>query len=83
MTSIIGTGFNAGSDDGEFATLESDLRALAEMGVDTVEIGVTSLDLIAGGRIIRERHEALVARRSNSISATRCTGSSRPTSWTR
>jgi sugar phosphate isomerase/epimerase len=61
MTHIIGTGFNAGSDDGEFATLEADLRALADMGVDTVEIGVTSLDLIAGGKIIKERHEALVA----------------------
>lgn len=61
MTHIIGTGFNAGSDDGEFLTLEADLRALSEMGVDTVEIGVTSLDLIAGGKVIKERHEALVA----------------------
>ncbi len=61
MTHIIGTGFNAGSDNGEFETLESELRALAEMGVDTVEIGVTSLDLLAGGRIIPERHEALLA----------------------
>jgi sugar phosphate isomerase/epimerase len=61
MTHIIGTGFNVGSDDGEFATLESDLRALSEMGVDTVEIGVTSLDLIAGGKIVKERHEALLA----------------------
>lgn len=61
MTHIIGTGFNAGSDDGEFLTLEADLRALSEMGVDTVEIGVTSLDLIAGGKIIKERHDALVA----------------------
>lgn len=60
MTHIIGTGFNAGSDDGEFLTLEADLRALSEMGVDTVEIGVTSLDLIAGGKVIKERHEALV-----------------------
>lgn len=61
MTHIIGTGFNVGSDDGEFLTLEADLRALSEMGVDTVEIGVTSLDLIAGGKIIKERHEALLA----------------------
>lgn len=37
------------------------MGALAETGVDTVEIGVTSLDLIAGGRIIRERHAALLA----------------------
>ena len=61
MSNLIGTGFNVGSDNGEFAQLEADMRALAEMGVDTVEIGVTSLDLIAGGRIIRERHEALLA----------------------
>ncbi len=54
MRNIIGTGFNVGSDDGEFLTLEADLRALAEIGCDTVEIGVTSLDLIAGGRIIAE-----------------------------
>lgn len=60
MSNIIATGFNAGSDDGEFLGLAADLRALAEMGVDTVEIGMTSLDLIAGGKIIRERHEALL-----------------------
>ncbi len=61
MSHIIGTGFNAGSDNGEFATLEADMRALADMGVDTVEIGITSLDLVAGGKIVRERHEALLA----------------------
>lgn len=61
MTHIIGTGFNVGSDNGEFAALEADMRALADMGVDTVEIGITSLDLVAGGKVIRERHEALLA----------------------
>ncbi len=61
MTHLIGAGFNVGSHNGEFAQLEADMRALADMGVDTVEIGVTSLDLIAGGRIIKERHEALLA----------------------
>jgi sugar phosphate isomerase/epimerase len=61
MTNLIGTGFNAGSDNGEFAQLEADMRALADMGVDTVEIGITSLDLVSGGRIIKERHEALLA----------------------
>ncbi|MBN9315212.1 MAG: TIM barrel protein [Devosia sp.] len=60
MTHIIGAGFNVGSHNGEFTELEADMRALADMGVDTVEIGITSLDLVAGGRIIRERHEALV-----------------------
>lgn len=61
MSNIIGTGFNVGSKDGEFASLEQDLRALAEIGVDTVELGITSVDLIAGGRIIRERADRLIA----------------------
>ncbi|MGX5668664.1 TIM barrel protein [Rhizobium daejeonense] len=61
MSNIIGTGFNVGSKDGEFASLEQDLRALAEIGVNTVELGITSVDLIAGGRIIRERAERLIA----------------------
>jgi sugar phosphate isomerase/epimerase len=61
MGNIIGTGFNAGSKDGELFSLEEDLRALAEMGCDTVELGLTGVDLIAGGRIIPERLERLVA----------------------
>ena len=61
MGNIIATGFNAGSNDGEMFSLEEDLRALAEMGCDTVELGLTGVDLIAGGRIIPERLERLVA----------------------
>lgn len=61
MGNIIGTGFNAGSVDGELARLEQELRILADIGVDTVELGLTSLDLIAGGLIIEERAERLVA----------------------
>ncbi len=61
MSQIIATGFNAGSDDGEFLSLEADFRALSDMGCDTVEIGITSLDLVAGGRIIPERAEAFVS----------------------
>ncbi|RWX81113.1 sugar phosphate isomerase/epimerase [Neorhizobium lilium] len=61
MGNIIGTGFNAGSTDGEFASLDQELRVLADIGVETVELGLTSLDLIAGGRIIEERAERLVA----------------------
>lgn len=61
MGNIIGTGFNVGSTDGEFASFHEDLRALAEMGVDTVELGLTSLDLISGGRIIPERAARLEA----------------------
>lgn len=61
MGNIIATGFNSGSDDGELFSLETDLRRLAEMGVDTVELGLTGIDLIAGGRVIPERLERLVA----------------------
>lgn len=61
MSNIIATGFNAASNDGEMQSLGEDLRALADMGVDTVELGVTTLDLIAGGRIIKDRAERFVA----------------------
>lgn len=61
MSNIIATGFNAASDNGEMRSLGDDLRALTDMGVDTVELGVTTLDLIAGGRIIKDRAERLVA----------------------
>jgi sugar phosphate isomerase/epimerase len=61
MGNIIGTGFNASSEDGELFSLEADLRALAEIGADTVELGLTGIDLISGGRIIPERAERLVA----------------------
>lgn len=61
MGNIIATGFNTGSDDGELFSLEADLRRLAEIGVDTVELALTSIDLISGGRILPERVERLVA----------------------
>jgi sugar phosphate isomerase/epimerase len=61
MGNIIATGFNSGSDDGELFSLEADLRRLADIGVDTVELGLTGIDLIAGGRAIPERLERLVA----------------------
>jgi sugar phosphate isomerase/epimerase len=61
MTNLIATGFNAASKDGELASLEADLRALADMGTDAVELAITSLDVIAGGRIIEERAEALIS----------------------
>ena len=60
MGNIIAAGFNAGSVDGETQSLSDDLRALADIGVDTVELGLTSLDLIAGGRIIKERADRMV-----------------------
>ncbi len=39
MSNIIGTGFNAGSDNGEFDSLQPICARSAEMGVDTVELG--------------------------------------------
>ena len=61
MTNIVATGFNSGSTDGEFESLEKDLRRLEGLGVDTVELALTSLDLVAGGRIIPERADRLAA----------------------
>lgn len=61
MGNIIATGFNSGSDDGELFSLEADLRRLADIGVDTVELGLTSVDLISGGRILPERLQRLLA----------------------
>jgi sugar phosphate isomerase/epimerase len=61
LTNIIAAGFNAGSVDGELDSLEENLRRLADIGVDTVELALTSIDLIAGGRIIAERADRLVA----------------------
>lgn len=60
MSNLIGTGFNVGSVDGELDSFEQDLRALAEIGCDTVELGLTSLDVISGGRILTDRAERLV-----------------------
>lgn len=61
MSNLIATGFNAGSADGELADLEADLIRLEAMGVEAVELGLTSLDLITGGRIVAERFERLAA----------------------
>ncbi|MQB13418.1 TIM barrel protein (plasmid) [Agrobacterium tumefaciens] len=59
MSNIIATGFNTASTDGELGSLERDLRQLQSIGVDTVELALSSLDLIAGGRIIKERANRL------------------------
>ncbi|MGV8833437.1 MAG: TIM barrel protein [Devosia sp.] len=61
MSGIIATGFSTGSSDGEMFSLQADLRRLADLGVDTIELAVTTLDLVAGGRIIPERLERLLA----------------------
>ena len=60
MSNIIATGFNSASVDGELESLEKDMRQLADMGgVESVELTLTSLDLIAGGRVIPERAKRL------------------------
>lgn len=61
MSNIIGTGFNAASCDGEIASLEADLHALADIGCDTVELGITTVDFISGGRVIESRAKQLVS----------------------
>ena len=61
MSNLISAGFNSGSVDGELDSLANDLRRLADIGVETVELGLTSVDLISGGRIIAERVDRLVA----------------------
>lgn len=58
---IAAVGFNAGSADGELASLEARLRHLADVGADVAEIAVTSLDIIAGGRVIPGRAARLAA----------------------
>lgn len=52
---ITTVGFNAASTNGEFASYEAEMRYLAEIGADAVEMCPTSLDLIANGRAIPER----------------------------
>jgi len=61
MSNLIATGFNSGSSDGELDSLEADLRRLSGLGIDAVELGLTSIDLISGGRIIPERLDRLAA----------------------
>lgn len=61
MSTILGMGFEVTSTNGEFASVEEELGVLADIGADYAEISLTSIDLIAGGRIIPERRERLKA----------------------
>lgn len=61
MSTILGMGFEVTSTNGEFASVEEELGVLADIGTDYAEISLTSIDLIAGGRIIPERRERLKA----------------------
>lgn len=61
MSNILGIGFGVASLDGEFASVDSELRTISDMGAEFAELSLTSIDLIAGGRIIPERRERLKA----------------------
>ena len=49
---ISAVGFSIQSEDGSVAGLEPALRAHADLGVDAIEIAASSLDLVAGGRVL-------------------------------
>lgn len=55
MSNIIAAGFSANSRDGEIDSLAEDLIRLETIGADAVELGLTGIDLISGGRIIEPR----------------------------
>lgn len=61
MNSLIAAGFAVEAADGRLSSLSDDLRAVVDLGADAVELTLTSLDLIAAGRIIEERVAPLVA----------------------
>jgi sugar phosphate isomerase/epimerase len=60
MNRIAHVGFAVESASGGTAELEPLLRRHADLGADAAEIGASSLDLISGGRVIRERIDELV-----------------------
>lgn len=55
MSNIVAAGFSAGSTDGEIDSLGEDLARLVSIGADVAELGLSGLDLVAGGRIIADR----------------------------
>ena len=57
---IAAIGFEIFSPDGSVAALEPQLRAHAEIGTEAIELGVSSLDIVAGGRLLEDRVAALV-----------------------
>ncbi|ARO13815.1 xylose isomerase-like TIM barrel [Ketogulonicigenium robustum] len=61
MGHLIATGFNAESTDGEIDSLCAQLHALADIGVDTVELRISSVEFIAGGRFVPQRLDRLLA----------------------
>ena len=56
---IAAIGFEVFSPDGSVAALEPQLRAHAEIGTEAIELGVSSLDIVAGGRLLEDRVAAL------------------------
>jgi sugar phosphate isomerase/epimerase len=61
MSNIVAAGFSASSRDGEIDSLGEDLERLVAIGADVAELGLTGVDLLAGGRIIGDRLRRLAA----------------------
>jgi sugar phosphate isomerase/epimerase len=61
MSNIVAAGFSASSKDGEIDSLGEDLTRLVSIGADVAELGLSGLDLVAGGRIIGDRLRRLAA----------------------
>jgi sugar phosphate isomerase/epimerase len=61
MSNIVAAGFSTGSTDGEIDSLGEDLARLVSIGADVAELGLSGLDLVAGGRIIGDRLRRLAA----------------------
>lgn len=59
MATIAGVGFSTGSKDGHAESISEDLTFISEIGADFAEICVATIDVVAGGRVISERLEAL------------------------
>ncbi len=55
MPNIVAAGFSASSTDGEIESLGEDLARLVSIGADVAELGLSGIDLVAGGRVIDNR----------------------------
>lgn len=61
MPNIVAAGFSASSTDGEIESLGEDLARLVSIGADVAELGLSGIDLVAGGRIIGDRIRRLAS----------------------
>lgn len=56
---ISGVGFNTVSKDGHAESIINDLKHYSEIGADVAEICLGTIDILSGGRIVRDRLNAL------------------------